>query len=293
MLAIVLLGIFGLVAILGGIGAFASTESDAKAAGFGALGFGLIAFAVTWIFSAGFYVEARTVAIITEFGKPVGTAGPGLNWAAPWKEVTDFPTSSQVLDYDNTDGSGNPVSIKFKGGTTGALHSNQNWSVMSDDKATKLWENWREFEKVTTNVVDPTMRSVTAKVMGDYTPTEAVKGENLTKIDADIQKAANEQLADYGIKVEKVLTKRVDPDPEAQAQINRQNALDAQLKATTTEAEIAGKQAETNARLERSLTPEILAQNCLDILKNWDQGRQGQFPAWNPCVGNLPQIPIK
>lgn len=292
MLAIVFLVIFALLA-LAGLAASFSSDSEARSFGFGALALGVILLGGTLVISSSFYVEARTVAIITEFGKSAGTAGPGLNWAAPWKEVTDFPTSSQVLDYDNTDGSGTPVSIKFKGGTTGTVHSNQNWSVMSDDKATKLWENWREFDKVTTNVVDPTMRSVTARVLGNYTPTDAVKGENMVKIDAEILKAANDELDDYGIKVEKILTKRVDPDPEAQAQINLQNALDAKLKATVTEGEIATKQAENNAKLERSLTPEILSQNCLDILKNWDQARQGPFPAWNPCVGNLPQIPMK
>lgn len=292
MLAIVFLVIFALLA-LAGLAASFSSDPEAKSFGFGALALGVILLGGTLVISSSFYVEARTVAIITEFGKSAGTAGPGLNWAAPWKEVTDFPTSSQVLDYDNTDGSGTPVSIKFKGGTTGTVHSNQNWSVMSDDKATKLWENWREFDKVTANVVDPTMRSVTARVLGNYTPTDAVKGENMVKIDAEILKSANEELDDYGIKVEKILTKRVDPDPEAQAQINLQNALDAKLKATVTEGEIATKQAENNAKLERSLTPEILSQNCLDILKNWDQARQGPFPAWNPCVGSLPQVPMK
>ncbi len=289
---VVILGILGIAVIIGAIMAGVSSKSSEERIFGIVLSVGaLIAGILFSLIASFYYVEARTLGIIVEFGKPVGTSGPGPSWAAPWKEVYHFPTSSQPLDYDNTDGSGSPAGVKFNGGTTGAVHVNLNWSVMSDDTAIKLWENWREFDRVTTNVVDPTVRSTIAVVLGKYNPEDAVKGENLPKLNAEIMDLANKELKPQGIQIERVLVKRVDPDAQAQARINEQNSKNAELKLKDTELEIANREREINEAKEKALTPQIIADRCLTILQNWDQSRQGPFPAWQPCTGVLPAIP--
>lgn len=293
MLAIIALSLIALVFVASLLFALKGVDSEVKKIGWVFAATSLFSFLVVLGVSSFFYVEARTLAIIVEFGKPVGTADSGGHWAAPWKTVYDFPTSSQPLDYDSTDGAGNPVQVKFNGGTTGTVHSNQNWSVQSDDKAIKLWENWRDFDKVTANVVDPTVRSITAKIVANYKPEEAVRGEIISKIEKEIVENVNRELDKNGIRIESLLIKKVDPDAQAQSRIDRQNALDADLKATDTEADIATKKADINSKLEKSLTPEILIDRCLTILENWDREKKGDFPDWQPCNGVLPALPVK
>src|SRR4051812_25553470 len=115
---IVFLSILGLVFLIAMIAGFSVRDSDDKAMGFGVAAVAFIVFWIVWIFSSVFNVEARTVGIITEFGKAVDTAGPGINWASPWSEVTHFSTGNQTLDFDGTDGSGGPVGFKLAGEKT-------------------------------------------------------------------------------------------------------------------------------------------------------------------------------
>src|ERR1044072_970353 len=78
---------------------------------------------VIWFSNSAFNVEARTVGVVTEFGKAVDTVEPGFHFLPPWAEVTEFPTSNQNLDLDGSDGDdqGTPVPVKFDGGGTGSV----------------------------------------------------------------------------------------------------------------------------------------------------------------------------
>lgn len=233
-------------------------------------------------------VNARTVGIVTEFGKATGTLSPGLNWVAPWAEVTEFSTGNQSLDLDATDGNGGNVAVKFAGGGAGAANVNINWQVQDDNKATKLWENWKEFDIVADKVVNKQAQSVVYQVVGHYAPEDAVKSDNVAKINQEIKDQLNSVLAASGIRVENVAVMRIDLSPELQDRVNKQNQAVTDQQTAKTQQETAKIEAGTNEIKQRQLTPLTLMDKCLDIVNKWSVQNNGQMPAAGVCgsLGN-------
>lgn len=233
-------------------------------------------------------VNARTVGIVTEFGKATGTLSPGLNWVAPWAEVTEFSTGNQSLDLDATDGNGGNVAVKFAGGGAGAANVNINWQVQDDNKATKLWENWKEFDIVADKVVNKQAQSVVYQVVGHYSPEDAVKSDNVAKINKEIKDQLNSVLAASGIRVENVAVMRIDLSPELQDRVNKQNQAVTDQQTAKTQQETAKIEADTNAIKQKQLTPFTLMDKCLDIVLKWNVQNNGQMPAAGVCgsLGN-------
>lgn len=249
-----------------------------------------VAFGLTWLFNAYTNVPARTAAIQLSFGKAVGTLSPGLNWITPWSDTVEFPTTNQTLDLDatdNTDASkASPVGVKFLGGGAGAVNINMNYQVKSDDAAIKLWENWKEFDLVKEKVVNQKAQSTVAEVVGKYTPEDAVKGENIPKLNAEIRESLNAKLVPDGIIVETVNLKKVDLDGPIQDRINKQVEDQADNNRAVIKQKTAITDAETNRIAQQNLTDPVLKNKCFDITNNWNAAKNGPLPAnWN-CTGS-------
>lgn len=258
----------------------------------GASYFAVIAFVVTWALSSVFSVEARTIGIVTAFGRPSGdVAGPGLNWSWPWTEVTKFSTSNQTIDFDGTDGNGAPVDFKLaadKDGTGGGeakVHVNVTWQVQNDDRAKQLWANWKEFDRVKDQLVDKNSRSVVASIMGKYTADEANKGEMLATFAKDIKDQLNVFFADKGISVETTAVMRVDLSPAVQDRINKKYQDQQDIQRAKIQQDRAKVEAETNIIRQQNLTNDVLQLKCLELTNAWNDDNNGQLPAgWN-CFG--------
>ncbi len=229
------------------------------------------------------YVEARTVGIVTEFGKPTGTVRPGLNMLWPWASVTSFPTSKQTLDLDSTDGNGPNVEIKFAGGGEGKVNLNITWRVESDDKAVKLWENWKDFDRVTNDLVSKNVPQNANSVLGTYTPEAAIKGENIEKISEQINAALDKRFIADGIKVDTVSIKTISLSPQIQSRVDRQNQVTTDLETSKIEQERAKIDSETNKIRESSLSDRAQVNKCLEIINSWDVAKNGQLPALLTC----------
>ncbi|PXY33577.1 hypothetical protein BAY59_10875 [Prauserella coralliicola] len=250
-----------------------------------------VALVAVYIFTSLTSVQARTVGIVTSFGKPVGTLSPGIHWTAPWESVTEFPTSNQVLDLDATN-EGPNVAVKFAGGGSGWANVNITWQVESDERAVSLWENWREFDAVKENVVNPRGQSAVVEVFGAYTPEDAVNGTNLQDLNRRIKETLQDKLTTSGIHVVSVDVKRVDLSQEIQERVNRQVQARADVNRAKIEQERAEIEEHTNRIRQQSLTPEALARYCMDVANNWNGAKNGQLPAnWN-CMGgsSLPLV---
>lgn len=232
-------------------------------------------------------VTARTVGIETEFGKATDTLTPGLNWVAPWAEVTEFPTSKQPLDLDETDnnGNGHNVSVKFAGGGEGAANVNINWRVQNDDKAIKLWEQWKEFDAVTDKLVNKQARAVVYQVISKYNPEDAVKGENVVKIQQEIKDQLNAVLIPNGIEVVDSALMRIDLSQELQSRVTKQNNALTDQQTAKTEQETAKIEAGTNEIKQKQLTPLTLMDKCLDAVIKWNVQNNGPMPAAGVCGG--------
>jgi regulator of protease activity HflC (stomatin/prohibitin superfamily) len=246
-------------------------------------------FVAIYLFNAVFIVEPRTVGIVTEFGKATGTVDSGPHILAPWAKVTEFPVSNQTLDLDATDGSPEVVQAKFDGGGTGFVNNNINWHPENNDKAVALWNQWRDFDKVTNQVVKPRAQAVAAEVVGKYGPKEAVRSENYGKIAEEIKNKLQAELNSSGIKVEDVNVKRIDLDGKAQDNLNRAVVADGNIDIAKKEQERARIDNETaNLKAQSAaLSAAGLADRCLAITNAWDVNKNGPLPAnWNCTFSN-------
>jgi len=235
-------------------------------------------------------VTARTVGIETQFGRATDTLHPGLNWIAPWAEVTEFPTFKQPIDLDETDGNGSNVSVKFAGGGSGAANVNINWIVRNDDEAIKLWQQWKEFDAVADKLVNKQARSVVYQVISKYTPEDAVKGENVVKIQQEIKDGLGHVLNANGIDVTDVALMRIDLSPELQDRVNKQNQAVTDQQTAVTNQKTAEIEARTNEIKQKQLTPFTLMDKCLDIVNKWSAQNNGQMPAAGVCGGLSNQV---
>jgi regulator of protease activity HflC (stomatin/prohibitin superfamily) len=263
-------------------------------------GAGIAALVVTLIvlgFSTVSYVNARTVGIVTSFGKAVRTVGPGMNMTWPWEEITTFSTGNQTIDFDGTDGNGSPVGFKLAGevgGGEATVHVNLTWQVQNDDKAVKLWENWKEFDRVKDQLVDKNSRAVIAGIMGRYSADDANKGANLAVFSEEIKKNLNTFFSDKGILVETVAVMRVDFSPQVQDRINKKYSDQQDIERAKIQQERARIEADTNTIRQQNLTPQVLQLQCLEISKAWNDDNNGQLPGgWNCFSSPVGSLSVK
>jgi regulator of protease activity HflC (stomatin/prohibitin superfamily) len=297
MVAIVFISLFALLTLV----AIAVTvvaknkdryEVNPKAVAGGLAAVFLVLTLIVWLSNSMFSVEARTVGIVTEFGRATGTVNPGFNFLPPWADVTEFPTSNQNLDLDGQDGDqeGHAIKIKFDGGGTGYVNVNVNWKVKGNNEAIKLWNAWKDFDKVKDQVVTKRVQAHAYEVAGRYLPEDAVKSQNADKIARDIKTGLNEELNDQGIEIVDVNITGIDVDPDTQARINQQAQARSDVEKSKTEQQKAIIDNQTRQQTQASLTPEALVAKCLDMVNKWDVRKNGNLPAGFTCFSgaNLP-----
>lgn len=237
-------------------------------------------------------VEARSVAVQTSFGQYTDTLENGLSLIAPWSSTEEFTTQVQFTELSDGDGAlGESVKVNFNGGSTGNAAVVVRWAI-TEEGAESLWRQHQTFERVENNLVASSIRNSTINVYANYTPVQA-RGEKVAEIPQKILEQLEDDLGSAGIKVDSVAINDIRLDDRAQAALNR--IVDANSRIE--EAEAAEQQAIIDARTagtrQAVLSPEILQQNCLDILANWDQGKSGPVPATFNCnFGETGQTPV-
>lgn len=287
MLAIILIGLCLIIGVVLFIVARRTEGEDrtiAKAVGSAVLVLGVVFYLSNAIFS----VEARTVGIVTEFGQATGTVNPGFNLLPPWAEVTEFPTSTQSLDLNGKDGDdeGKGVEVKFTGGGQGWVNLNVNWKVKGNHEAIKLWNAWKDFDKVTNQVVVPRVSSHAAVVAGVYAPKEATNSENNAKMAKAIKDKLNDELRGQGIEILDVNVRGVDVDDATQKRINSQAQKQTDIDNATLEQQRAAIDNTTKQQSKDLLTTQALIDKCLNTTNNWDAKKNGPLPSnWNCFTG--------
>lgn len=289
MFAIVFLSIFALV-ILVGLAASFLGDGETRAGGIAAVVIGFVMLALTWIVSSSFYVEAREIAIVHEFGKSTGTKSTGLGWDTPWSEVTKFSTANQPLDFD-----GENERIKFNlAGSDGTsegeawVNLNASWQITGDDTAMALWADRKEFERVRNEVALPNIKSAIIGVMGRYNAQKSNDSANVPEFNKVLLEELNKKMNPLGIKVEGVAVTRVDLSDAVKAKLEQKNADKIQNDRAVIQQQTAITEAETNRIKQGNLTPLVVQNNCLELTNNWNVAKNGPLPAgWN-CMAGTP-----
>lgn len=289
MVALVFVSILVLFGFAGITIWYKARTRDGKLLGMAMTGVGFFVALLVFVLGSVTSVPSRTVGIVTEFGKAVGTVDSGFHWLSLWSEVTEFPTSNQPLDLDASDGDGKVVEVKFEGGGSGYANVNIVWQAQDNKSAVTLYDNWKDFGLVGRNVVEPQTHTIVSQVVGKYAPEEAIKSENNKKISDDILSALNDLFNNQGIKIESVAVKKIDVDKVIQERINRKFVADQNIEIARKDQERAVIEEATNKAKEKSLTSGALSAECLEITKLWNDDQSGPLPAsWNCNGGSLP-----
>lgn len=261
-------------------GSFLAVDPEAKTGSRVAAGvFGLIFVILTAAFSAT-TVGARSVGVVTSFGKYQSTLDNGFHWTAPWAGVEQFSTQVQYLDLD---GQGDSVPVTFNGGGGGAVNATVRWRIDAAG-AEALWKKYRTFDNVRDQLVNSAAKDSFRVVVAKYTPNEARSGENLRPIATATQVDLAKTLLDDGVTIDSVSIKGISLDKASQESLDKIVIANNNVERANAEqlrAKIDAKTAEIR-KAGGSLTGAALIRYCLEVTNGWDQARNGPLPAgWN------------
>ena len=302
--------ILGLIIVGSIVAAFATRNTGA----FVVTGLSTVALLLFTLFCSITTVDARAVGIQTAFGRYQGTLDPGLQLVAPWSSVEEFTTRLQSADLNDLDESkNNSVYVAFSapknvgpdgqplpdekavaGGGNGNINAIVRWQISPDNDgngAKALWEKYKEFDRVNTDLVLSTSQDIIADVANDFPAGEAAVNQN--GIGAEVQKRLATALKPYGIIVDSVSIKRVQLDDATRGSLQRivdninktQAALEEEKRAAI-DNRIAKTRAETGAISEKANE-----RYCLDVVNAWDVAKNGPLPATFNCgLGGQPPV---
>ena len=251
-------------------------------------------------------VPANSVGVPVTFGKVQTQLSPGLHVVAPWTEVTSFSTRTQELSMLAATDEGDlskddSTEVIAKGGGSMKVDLTVRFAVAPESVLT-LFSEAGSLEVTKDRFVRPEAREVARNVFGGFTAEEGYSTRR-AEIGQEITAELKQRLLPHGIVVESVNIRDVAPEKQVLDSINailqsRNNALKAiedQREAvtqaetlaqvaernktatiTTAEAQAqsvliaADAQAEANAKVAASLTPElvakIVAEACADAI---------------------------
>jgi len=257
--------IFALIFIVAGIGAIGYGLRNESGGGLAA-GSVLVALAFfLWIISSSTVVGTRTLGIETSFGKTVGVMQPGYHWKRPWANVQDWPGSLQTFTQD--------VKVRLANQTTADVDASVQWKLDPNANVLDLFQNYKKFDNIQPNVIARQASRSMNDVFGTYDPlsvdqeghAKVVVSDLATKVEQDMKAELPS-----GIQITNITIVKITFDPSVQAQIN--NIINA-----TAATKVAQQQELTNQAIAKAnqalqdsgtkLTPEILTQNCLNIVQ--------------------------
>lgn len=270
----ILISFIALVFVVAAIGAIFTRGAGAIAAAVAALVVGAI---VTTLFSIT-TVDARAVGIQTSFGRYTNTLENGLQLTAPWSSVEEFSTLNQTLKL-NGDSS---VPVSFSGGSAGSADVTIRWATTAEG-AEEQWKQYRTFDNVRDQLVEPESRNAFRTEFSNYTPVEAIDGTTLNTITKNVDDALTATLKKSGVHVVSVQVTNVKLGERAQTALDRIVQANADTERATSEQARAVIEAETARIRQQSQTPEALQRYCLEVLNSWDVEKNGNPPTMLNC----------
>lgn len=229
-------------------------------------------------------VSARTVGIYTSFGKEQGTKAAGLGWTLPWYSKAEFPTNVQYLELNGGKDAAGTTNVSYKGGGQGEVDSTIRWTL-DPAKAVDLWRKYREFDRVTDQLVKSAARDSIGVSIGAYAPNEARSGEKRREITDKVVADLNRTLSDDGIRIDSVSITDVRLDGKTQGSIEAIIKANADIERARAEQERAKIDAATAKIREAagSLSQNALVRYCLELTNSWNDDNNGALPATWSC----------
>lgn len=239
------------------------------------------------IATGSFYAQDIGEAVVLRnFGGSIAghTSEAGLHLKAPWQDAIGWDIRNRQINffkdskyaYDGGSYEGAEVSINDASGTKANIDIQVIYSLDAD-KVEDLYAEYGTQEAFVTNYVSNDLRATAREVAGKY-DTLTLLTDRAKFTDA-VQAALAEQWKGKGVIVEQVQVQDIryaksitSAYADAQsAEVAKQKALNAQetakVEAETKKIEAQGE-ADANAIMTQSLTPEVLEQRYIDALKS-------------------------
>ncbi len=298
MLNVVLPGIFLFLALIAfGIGIFFKSYTDyngdeiairGKAFASGAGIFAL--FAITLFFSSFTVVNATQVGVPVAFGHVGKPLDNGVHFVAPWTTVEEYPIRPITVQLTASDA----VIARTADAGQMTVQLAARWRVERQDASTLYYQSRTgDLQSITDNIVLPNLRQAVGQIYSVTGNLDAIS--NRDKVAEEIRVQLNKQLSVYGITVDTVSMRSVEPDATTAATISQyaaqQQATRIATEATKTatiEAQrrlIEAQGIDAAGKAVSNLTAAQLAAVCIQV---WQQtinsGLAKGVPVYtNPC----------
>lgn len=233
-------------------------ESSIRAAGGGALVLGVIMIALACTVA----VPARTVGVVTAFGKPTGTLSNGLHLIKPWERVEKVDASLQTNRYTGD----SAIGVRLANQSEARADASIQWQLREED-AEQMYLDYREFERIHTDLVDREFRASVNAVLARYNPLDAQAiaegGIDLNSFADDIKKDMQKRMGG-AVEVRSVALPIINYDEDTQRKIDQLQSEVANTRAAEQSKKTAREIAEANEILRKSLSDEVLSQRCIE-----------------------------
>lgn len=207
-------------------------------------------------------VPARTVGVVTAFGKPTGTLSNGLHLVKPWEEVEKMDASLQTNRYTGD----SAIGVRLANQSEAKADASIQWQLREED-AEQMYLDYREFERIHNDLVDREFRASVNAVLASYNPLDADAiaegGIDLNSFADDIKKDMQKRMG-KSVEVRSVALPIINYDEDTQRKIDQLQSEVANTRAAEQSKNTAKEIAEANEIMRKSLSDEVLSQRCIE-----------------------------
>lgn len=261
-----------------------SPEFSGRITGF--IGVAVAVLGLALVVPSTFYTQDAGEAKVTVSwtGELIGqTTTPGVHFKAPWVEVRTFDVRNNLVAYVG-DGSANyagnattgpQITFQDKEGVTGNMDLTVRYSI-NGDSVLDIYREYQTQDAFVSKVISETVRSEARKATSTRTTIQVYNDR--AGLALDIQKALEGKLSSQGVTVEDVNLQEIRYSSDVVARFDEAQSARIAVDKAKAEQEAATVQAQTkviaaqgdadaNAILTESLTPEVLTQRYIDAMK--------------------------
>lgn len=232
-------------------------------------------------------VPARTVGVVTAFGKPTGSLSNGLHFIKPWESVEKMDASLQTNVYTGD----SAIMVRLANQSQAKADASIQWQL-KEENAEQMFLDYREFDKIHTDLVDREFRATVNEVLSQYNPLDteviATGGIDLGKYSGQVKKEMQKRVG-KSIDVRSVALPIINYDTDTQSKIDRLQTEIANTRAAEQSKKTAQEVAEANDILSRSLNDNILSQRCIEAAQAVGAAPVGCIPR----SGSTPLIDMR
>ena len=254
----------------------------------------LVVLAVELLGFKSFYTQdAGEVVVIRSFTGNISgsTAETGIHFKAPWTTCIRYDIRNNVIsfvadgaeDYTGGSATGKQVTVNDKSGVSANIDIQVNYSL-DPTKAEDIYRDYGTQENFVRAIAAVDVRSVPREISGQFDTITLLtdRSQFTNAVEAEL----TSRWEEYGLVIEQVSVQEI-RYPESvtskyaeaqQALIAKEKALNeqetAKVEAETKKIEAQGE-ADANAILTQSLTPEVLQQRYIDALN--EIGKSGNL----------------